>query len=124
VEGAGKINLPEQNLDYEVTAILVKSCDGQGGKSSSELTNYPIPVTISGPLENLHVKPNVTAGILKVLQKKQPTQQNSAEPSQQPTQQNPNEPSQPQQPVDSKKQPEDSVKDMLQKGIQDLFKKK
>jgi AsmA protein len=124
VEGAGKINLPEQHLDYEVTAILVKSCDGQGGKSSSELTNYPIPVTISGPLENLHVKPNITAGILKVLQKKQPTQQNPAEPSQQPTEQNPDEPSQPQQPVDSKKQPEDAVKDILQKGIQDLFKKK
>jgi uncharacterized protein involved in outer membrane biogenesis len=117
VEGAGKIDLPKQYLDYQVTAALVKSCEGQGGKSYRELANYPIPVTISGPLDNLNVKPNFTAGILKVLQQQRPTEQKPAAPL-------PQQPLQPQQPADTKKQAEDAVKDMLQKGMQDLFKKK
>ncbi len=71
VSGAGTVNLPKQRLDYDATASLVKSCQGQGGKSTDDLKNVPIPVTISGPFTNLKVKPNLTAGILEILNRKQ-----------------------------------------------------
>jgi len=60
MEGSGKIDLPEQHLYYHATVALVKSCEGQGGKGLHDLPNYPIPVTISGPIGNLEVKPNLT----------------------------------------------------------------
>jgi AsmA protein len=71
VTGAGALDLPKQALDYDATAYLVKSCQGQGGKGTSDLKNIPIPVTISGPLTELKVKPNLTAGIMEVLAREQ-----------------------------------------------------
>jgi AsmA protein len=116
VEGTGKIDLPKQRLDYQTTVALVKSCEGQGGKGYRELANYPIPVAISGPLDKLEVKPNLTAGILQILQQNQAKEPPPAEPRQ-PLQQ------QPQQQQDPQKQAGDAVKDLLQKGLQELLKK-
>ena len=69
MEGSGKIDLPEQHLYYHATVALVKSCEEQRGKGLYDLANYPIPVTINGPIGNLEVKPNLTEGILKILEK-------------------------------------------------------
>ncbi len=80
VEGAGKLDLPKKRVDYKATAALVKSCEGQGGKSFRELANYAIPVTITGPLDKPDVKPDLTAGIIEMLTRKQP-QEPAAAPS-------------------------------------------
>ena len=147
VEGAGTLDLPNQQLNYKATAALVKSCEGQGGKSFGELANYPIPVTINGPLDKLDVKPNFTAGIIQILGKRaageekppaaqQPQQQLKDriiplidKPAQQPpTQTQPAPTGQPAQqappPKSPKEQRKDATKDLIQKGLQDLFKKK
>jgi len=121
VEGAGKLDLPKQRLDYQATVVLVKSCEGQGGKAFRDLANYPIPVDISGPLDKLEVKPNLTTGILQILQQYQAKEQPPAAPQQpqeQPPQQQP-----PQQPQDPGKQAEEAAKDLLLKGLQDLLNK-
>jgi AsmA protein len=125
LEGAGKLDLPNERLDYQATAVLVKSCEGQGGKSSKELANYPIPLSISGPLDSLEVKPNLTSGIIQILQRQQAREQPTPAPQPQPSGRvTPPPQQQTEEPRDSKKQVEDAVKDVLQKGLQDLFKKK
>jgi len=125
VEGGGKLDLAREHLDYQATVALVKSCEGQGGKSLRELANYPIPVTVSGPLDRLDVKPNLTAGILKLLGAQQPKEQPAAGPQILPSPQPQIQPSSPpQEPQDLKKLGEEAVKDMLQKGLQDVLKKK
>ncbi len=165
VEGAGTLDLPNQQINYKATAALVKSCEGQGGKGFSELANYPIPVTITGPLDNPDVKPNLTAGIIQMLGKRAAGEEKppaTQQPQQQlqdrlipllqkPAQQPPPPTQQPQQqqvkdgigplvappsreqppaqqpappPESSKEQREDAARDLIQKGLQDLFKRK
>ncbi|MBN2468710.1 MAG: AsmA family protein [Deltaproteobacteria bacterium] len=117
VEGTGKIDLPKQRLDYQATVALVKSCEGQGGKGFGELANYPIPVAINGPLDNLDVKPNLTAGIIKILQPQEVKDQRPAAPQQQPQLQTPQEKA-------PKKQLEEPAKELLKKGLEELLKSK
>jgi len=167
VEGAGTLDLPNQQINYKATAALVKSCEGQGGKSFGELANYPIPVSITGPIDNPDVKPNLTSGIIQMLGKRATGEQGqpaAQQPEQQmrdritpllqsPTQPPPQQPVQPppeqeksdriapllpagqqpaqQQPAQQapppkspKEQREDAARDLLQKGLQDLFRKK
>lgn len=50
VKGEGKVDLPADSLDYVVTATLVKSLEGQGGRGADELAGLPIPVRFTGPL--------------------------------------------------------------------------
>ena len=118
VEGGGKLDLPRQLLDYKATVALVKSCEGQGGKSFREMANYPIPVSVTGPLGDLNVKPNLTAGILQILKPQPAKEQPAAAPQQIPPSPQPSE-----QPEDMKKQAEEAVKGILKKGLQDLMKK-
>jgi len=121
VEAGGKLDLPNQRIDYQATVALVKSCEGQGGKGLGDLSNLPIPVTISGPFQNLSVKPDIAAVVQQILQRRQAkAQEPTADQAASPTQQSAEEP---QQQKDSKTQVEDAVKDVLQKGLQDLFKK-
>ncbi len=122
VEGGGTLNLPKDVLDLRVTAALVKSCEGQGGKSFRELANYPIPVNIRGPLTNPEVKPDFTAGIMKILGRQQSEEeQPSPAPRQQQTQKVQPQKVQPQK--DQKEELEDTARDLLQKGLKDLFKR-
>jgi AsmA protein len=121
LEGSGKLDLPKERLDYQATVALVESCEGQGGKSFQDLAGYPVPVTISGPLNNLDVKPNLTAGILQILERRQAKEnQTPATQQQQPssnrgvTSSPPSQTQQPQQQKSPKKQVEESVKDLLQ----------
>jgi AsmA protein len=48
VEGTGDIDLPKEGIDYEVTAKIVGSLKGQGGKGLEDLKGVPIPVQLSG----------------------------------------------------------------------------
>ncbi len=50
--GKGTVNLPANTIDYTVTAKLVASLQGQGGKAADQLKGVPIPVKIKGPLDN------------------------------------------------------------------------
>ncbi len=118
VEGGGTLNLPKDHLDYRVTAALVKSCEGQGGKSFRELANYPIPVNIRGPLAKPEVEPDFTAGIMQILGRRQ-TEEKQPSPAA-PAQQQPQK-VQPQE--DQGKETEDAVRDVLQKGLKDLLKR-
>ena len=48
ISGAGKANLPQEQLDYLVTAKLVASLSGQGGDDLKDLVGVPIPIRIKG----------------------------------------------------------------------------
>jgi AsmA protein len=48
VEGTGDIDLPRESIDYLVTAKVVGSLQGQGGKGSTDLKGVSIPVKLSG----------------------------------------------------------------------------
>ena len=51
LKGDGKVPLPSQSIDYNVTAKLVSSLKGQGG--SDGIFGLQIPIKISGPWTNL-----------------------------------------------------------------------
>lgn len=131
VEGAGRLDLPNALLDYSATAALVESCEGQGGKGMRELTNYPIPVRIFGPLNGLRVEPDITAGILEILRRQQTRKaETSAGPktadtdpsaTTPPAEKPPAEPQPP--PQTPEQQAEEAVNRLLQKGLRDLFQK-
>lgn len=48
VEGEGDVDLPKETLDYLLTAKVVGSLEGQGGKGVTELKGVAVPVQISG----------------------------------------------------------------------------
>ena len=48
VDGKGKVSLPEETINYLVTAKLVGSLEGQGGKDLEDLKGIAIPVKVSG----------------------------------------------------------------------------
>jgi AsmA protein len=48
IGGKGTASLPAQSIDYRVTATLVATSKGQGGKELDDLTGIPIPVHITG----------------------------------------------------------------------------
>ena len=52
VKGKGKVDLVQEKVDYLLTAKVVGSLVGQGGKSIEELKGIPIPVRIEGDLDN------------------------------------------------------------------------
>jgi len=112
VQGAGSLDLPKQALDYDATAYLVKSCQGQGGEGTADLRNVPIPVTIKGPLTNLKVKPNLTAGILEILARQQnkKSEETSTTPSEQKAA------------SDEKQESPETVEDAVKGLLKDLLK--
>jgi len=66
VQGAGDIDLPKESLDYLVTAKVVGSIEGQGGKGSSDLKGVEIPVQLSGTFAD----PKYKIQLDKVFKKK------------------------------------------------------
>ena len=46
------MDLVREKVDYLLTAKVVGSLEGQGGKSIEELKGIPIPVRIQGDLDN------------------------------------------------------------------------
>ncbi len=48
IEGKGSVDLPQEALDYLVTAKVVGSLEGQGGKGLADLRGVAIPVQVAG----------------------------------------------------------------------------
>ena len=53
VDGKGKVDLVNENLDYLVTTHLVGTSKGQGGKSMEDLKGIPVPIHLTGPFNNI-----------------------------------------------------------------------
>jgi AsmA protein len=112
VRGAGTINLPSDWLDYRAEAELMQSCIGIGKR---DLAGQLIPVTITGPITQPKVRPQIPSGLINALRKRRapaPAQQQAAPAQQQAP------PAQQQQapPKSSKEQGEDLLKGLL-KGL-------
>jgi len=63
VSGKGKANLKNKSMDYLVTAELVASLQGQGGKGADKMTGVPIPVRIKGPFNDLSYTPDLSGAL-------------------------------------------------------------
>jgi AsmA protein len=64
IDGAGKVDLPKEGLDYGLNVSIVGSVSGQGGEELADLKGLTIPVKITGTFDN--PKPTVDlAGMLK-----------------------------------------------------------
>lgn len=61
VDGKGEVDLPRDTIDYLVTAKLVGSLQGQGGKG--DISGIPIPVRVTGPLTSPSYKPDLEAAL-------------------------------------------------------------
>ena len=48
VNGAGKVNLVKETLDYTVEAVIVSTAKGQGGEGLEELKGVVVPVHLTG----------------------------------------------------------------------------
>ena len=53
LEGRGTADLRRQAIDYFLTANIVGTGKGQGGRDLEDLRGIPIPLRVSGPLQNL-----------------------------------------------------------------------
>jgi AsmA protein len=67
VEGSGKANLIQEDLDYTIRPVIVNTSAGQGGKGLEELKGIPIPVRISGSWSD----PKFSIQLAKVLEEQQ-----------------------------------------------------
>lgn len=52
IDGAGKIDLPKESIDYRLKVSIVGSITGQGGDDLADLKGLTIPVNISGSFDN------------------------------------------------------------------------
>lgn len=52
IDGAGKINLPKEAIDYGLKVSIVGSATGQGGEDLADLKGLTIPVKITGSFDN------------------------------------------------------------------------
>ncbi len=51
MQGEGMVDLPNNTIDYRITAVLVKTLQGQGGAGLEQLTGKQIPIHITGTLD-------------------------------------------------------------------------
>lgn len=70
VSGTGLVDLPKNTVDYVVTAKVVGSLEGQGGKGGQDLTGLSIPVHVEGPLDNPKYKPDFSALVTDTAKQK------------------------------------------------------
>jgi AsmA protein len=70
VEGTGDIDLPQESLDYEVTAKVVGSLEGQGGKGLADVKGVPIPIQLSGTFTEPKYKIRLDKALKESAQKK------------------------------------------------------
>jgi len=55
VKGEGTVELPNDKMNYLITAYIVGTSKGQEGKELDELKGLAIPVRIKGPFDNLDI---------------------------------------------------------------------
>lgn len=70
VQGKGDIDLPKEALDYLVTAKVVSSLEGQGGRKLTDLKGVSVPVQLSGTFENPKYKIRLDKAMQKSVEKK------------------------------------------------------
>jgi len=63
INGKGSVNLVNETLDYFLTAVLVKSLEGQGGEELKDLVGIPVPIQVAGAIE----KPNYKVDLGKLI---------------------------------------------------------
>lgn len=61
--GRGEADLVKQEIDYLLTATVVESRTGQGGKELADLKGIPIPIRITGPFAAPQVRPDLSAAV-------------------------------------------------------------
>jgi len=64
ISGVGEVDLVREEVDYLLTATVVETRTGQGGKELDDLAGIPIPVRISGPFAKLEYRPDLR-GVIK-----------------------------------------------------------
>jgi AsmA protein len=113
VNGRGDINLVTEQLDYVATVALVSSCQGQGGRNFQELAGIPVPVRISGPLENPKYDPQIGAAVMEALSRSRQSQPagQAAQPAPAPSRQQ----------SQRTQEPKDSLEDAGKKAVGDLL---
>ncbi len=70
VEGEGKVSLPAKTIDYLVTAKLVGSLEGQGGRDLEDLRGVAIPVRISGTFAAPDYRVKLDSAVKEAVKKK------------------------------------------------------
>ncbi|MEN8763050.1 MAG: AsmA-like C-terminal region-containing protein, partial [Thiogranum sp.] len=70
VEGTGDIDLPQESLDYLVTAKVVGSLEGQSGKGLADLKGIPVPVQLSGTFAEPKYKIRLDKALQESAEKK------------------------------------------------------
>jgi AsmA protein len=70
ITGKGKVGLPDESIDYELTTKIVGSLEGQGGKSLQELKGVEIPIRIGGTFSKPTWTPDLGAAVGDVVKKK------------------------------------------------------
>jgi AsmA protein len=63
VDGRGEVDLPANTIDYLVVTEIVRSLEGQGGKSRNEIAGIPIPVRFTGSLDSPKPVPDLEAAL-------------------------------------------------------------
>ena len=63
VSGKGTVNLVEETIDYRVEPTLVGSLEGQGGQGLDELSGIPIPIRLTGNMNDPEIKVDILAAI-------------------------------------------------------------
>lgn len=61
ITGQGRVDLATQAVDYLLTATLVGTLKGQGGRELEDLKGIAIPIRVSGPWESLRYSPDLQA---------------------------------------------------------------
>lgn len=61
--GKGEVSLPEETIDYTLTAKFVGSLEGQGGASLGELKGVSIPVHVGGTFSKPSYSPDLSAAL-------------------------------------------------------------
>ncbi|MGD2075958.1 MAG: AsmA family protein, partial [Gammaproteobacteria bacterium] len=70
VEGEGTVNLPQETLDYRVTAKVVGSLEGQGGKELTDLRGVAIPIQVAGTFAEPSYKIRLDEAVREVAEEK------------------------------------------------------
>jgi hypothetical protein len=70
VSGKGTVSLPQEQVDYLITAAIVGTLEGQGGAATGELRDIPVPIRIRGTFDNLSYTPDLETLGKRLLQEK------------------------------------------------------
>ena len=70
VLGKGKLDLNTKKLEYRTSVKLVDTLKGQGGNSPTDLTGIPIPLLITGTLDNIRYELDIKTAAQEALKTK------------------------------------------------------